>query len=105
MTMYRCVYGELSNQRKENWYHDDENPFIVLKWEKRIHCADGIAFPSLATNYLRERVQIDWGSFAWKANKAELLYFVDQLSCGKLEDSGCLQDGIEYGVVFIKDGC
>lgn len=103
MTMCRCVYGELSNQRKENWYHDDENPFIILKWEKRIYSAEGIGFPSLATQYLRDRVQIDWGSFAWKASKEELLHFADRISCGELEDPDCLEDGIEYGVVFIED--
>jgi hypothetical protein len=41
--------------------------------------------------------------FAWKASKEELLRFADRISCGELEDPDCLEDGIEYGVVFIED--
>ena len=103
MTMCRCSYGELSNQRRENWYDDDDNPFVVLKWEKKIHCLEGITFPSVANRYLRDCVQIDWGSFAWKATREELLTLTKHLSGGRLEDSRCLKDGIEYGVVFIEE--
>ncbi len=103
LTMCAYRYGELSDDRKEHWNVDDENPYVFLKWEKKINCAEGVAFPTIANRYLRDMVQIDWGRFVWKATKQELLDFVANISCGELEDTSCLEDGVEYGVVYIED--
>ena len=46
-------------------------------------------------------IKIDWGSFAWKGTKEDILKLVQKVH-GELEDEGVLQDGVEYGVVFIE---
>ena len=100
--MYDIYYGELSEKRKENWDNgDDDNPFEVLKWRKEIRGIDVISFFHNAKKHLRDEVKVDWGSFAWKGTREEILAFA-QAWRGELEDESVLQAGIEYGVVFIE---
>ena len=99
--MYKIYVGEISPARKENWFHNDENPYAV--WE-----GDAIATEicligtlSVARKMLREEVDIDWGSSAWKGNKQEIYAFFEacKFNTAPLK---ILQDNTDYAVVFLE---
>ena len=99
--MYEIFYGEISEKRKELWDNGDDNPFKILEWRKELRILDFISFFHLTKRYLKDEIKIDWGSFAWKGSKEEILRLVREVH-GELEDESVLQDGVEYGVVFIE---
>ena len=71
----------------------------VLTSLKRIRGMNWISFLYLADKNLRDRIKIDWGSFAWKGSKEEILKLVQEWH-GELEEESILVDGVEYGVVL-----
>lgn len=99
--VYIILYGEISEKRKENWDNGDDNPFEVLEWRKEIQGIDVISFFHNAKKHLRDQIKVDWGSFAWKGTREEILTFAQKWH-GELEDESVLHDGVEYGVVFIE---
>ena len=54
-----------------------------------------------ADEMLRDHVDVDWGSIAWRANKAELLRFFEvcKLNVSSLKQ---LEPAKDYAVVFIE---
>lgn len=99
--MYYAYYGELSEAYRKDWNNDAENPFQVLTWHKNIEAPHWTAFLAEARALFRDEIQIDWGSFAWKADKAALLK-MDQCHGFCVESAATLQSELEYGVVFIE---
>jgi len=98
---YSIYYGELSQKRKDDWDNGEENPFSVLEKKRRIKCMDWVAFLGAARKCFYDEVQIDWGSFAWKAKKKDLLK-IKEAMCVEIEDENELEDNKEYGLVFIE---
>lgn len=94
-------YGEISEKRKALWDNGDDNPFIILEWRKEFRILDFISFFYWAKRYLKNEIKIDWGSFAWQGSREDILRLVREVH-GELEDESVLEDGIEYGVVFIE---
>ena len=95
-------YGEISDERKENWDSRSDNPFKVLKWHKSISGLDWYQFLGFARTYFKDEIQIDWGSFAWKGDAGSIKKLVKSCNCAEIADSSCLEDGVEYGIVFIE---
>ncbi len=100
--VYRILYGEISQSRKEKWDNGEENPYDVLQWSKEISARDWMEFLASGKKYLREEIQIDWGSFAWKATKNELLNLC-KVPGITVRGVNKLDSEIEYGVVFIEE--
>lgn len=100
--MFSVYYGELSETRKENWDNGEENPFDVLVSNKEIKGYDWLDFLAIARRLLRDEIQVDWGSFAWKANKTDILKLKKEWDA-TIEDAKSLKAGVEYGVVFIEE--
>lgn len=100
--MYSVYYGELSEARKEKWNNGEDNPYDILVKNKKISGYDWIKFLSIARQILKEEIQIDWGSFAWKGSKDDILKLKKEWRA-KLEDEKFLKEDIEYGVVFIEE--
>ncbi len=100
--VFSVYYGEISESRKENWDNGEENPYDVLIANKKISDYDWISFLSIARTYLKEEIQIDWGSYAWKGCKADILKLKREWHA-KLEDETSLKEDVEYGVVFIEE--
>lgn len=50
----------------------------------------------LADKNLRDKIEIDWGSFAWKGSKEEILKLIQEWH-GELEDESVLVDGVKFG--------
>lgn len=100
---YRVYYGEISEGGRSAWDEKEISPFDVLKENLDIeHLPNWISFLGWARRNLRDEVQIDWGSFAWRCCGSDLQKLME-------EDPGCRIEGYdkiepekEYGVVFIE---
>ena len=100
--VFIVCYGEISESRKENWDNGEENPYDVLVANKKISGYDWMSFLASARTYLKEEIQIDWGSYAWKGCKSDILKLKKDWHA-KLEDETFLEEDVEYGVVFIEE--
>lgn len=74
--MCSAFFGELSEERKANWHHDDENPYAVLASPISLD-RKGHKLLDVGNKYFRDRIQIDWGSFAWKCTQEEIIKFLN----------------------------
>ena len=100
--MYKLIVGKISSDRKADWFRKDENPYAV--WEGN-SLVEQICIGSTwvtADEMLRDHVDVDWGSIAWHATKAELtrLFDVCRLDTSSLK---VLQSTKDYAVVFIEE--
>ena len=78
--VFRVYYGEISESRKENWDNGEKNPYDVLVSNKKISGYDWMSFLTIARKCLKDEIQIDWGSFAWKGNEANKEYTLPELA-------------------------
>lgn len=74
--MCSAYFGVLSETRKIKWNNEESNPYEVL--ESAI-CLNGKGHRLLevGTTYFRERITIDWGSYAWKCTLEEIYRFLE----------------------------
>lgn len=100
--MYSVYYGEISKERKEKWDNGEENPYNVLMWRKQISGCSGQHFIYIARRLFKDEIQIDWGSFAWKAMKEDIFKLKEEWNA-EFDDEKILKEDIEYGVVFIEE--
>lgn len=99
--MYKLIVGNISSERQTDWFRKDENPYAV--WEGT-SIIEEICIGSTwvtADAMLRDHVDVDWGSIAWRANKAELMRFFEdcKLNVSSLKQ---LEPATDYAVVFIE---
>lgn len=113
--MCSAYFGELSEERKINWYHNDENPYGVLVSPIFLE-RKGHRLLDVGNKYFHDRIQIDWGSFAWKCNPEEILKFLDDNKDTLpwlIKDEDQMIESVRaylsekgdvaYGVVFIEE--
>ena len=99
--MYRIIVGHISPKRQADWYCKDDDPYAVWEGEPLVQvvCTGGVW--ATADEMLRERVDVDWGSIAWKANREEVTRFFRV--CGlRTADLEQLREKEVYAVVFIE---
>lgn len=99
--MYRLIVGKISADRQADWFRNDDNPYAVWDSDALIRITCTIGTPASADEYLRDRVNVDWGSVAWKANKQELVKFF-QSQKYNISALKALDPGTDYAVVFIE---
>ncbi len=101
--MYRMIVGEIGNVRKEKWNIKNDNPYAV--WDGTPFAAEKCRISALSSaDYcLRSRVDVDWGSVAWKGNEKEIrrLFEAERLDLSGLKD---LKPEKDYAVVFLGPG-
>lgn len=97
--MYTIRIGEISEERKKNWHLDDDNPYAVIGGKPI--CEDSCTIDGVlyCQECLRDEVQIDWGSWAYKGNASEIKALFRKL---RWVDNP-LEDGKDYAVVFIEE--
>ena len=99
--MYKLVVGKISDARKKNWNLKDENPYSV--WEGKPISAQvcSISALSSADYCLRSRIDVNWGSVAWKGNRKEIrrLFEAERLDPAPLDQ---LERWKDYAVIFIE---
>lgn len=99
--MYRIIIGEISEKRKSEWNNGDVSVNKVL--ENKLFEKDcTIDTLSTAAKTFRDEVQLDWGTFAWKAFKSEIKRFFQKKGIPKKELES-FDPFKEYGVVYIDD--
>lgn len=98
--MYELIIGKINQKRNAQWDLKDEDPFDILETElyRAITNLNGVVYCS---EYLRDKVKIDWGSWAWKANKQELIQLNSNFELVHFSPD-VFSDGEEYGVVFVE---
>lgn len=98
--MYKMIVGEIGSTRKEKWDIQNDNPYAV--WDGKPFAAEvcRISALSSADYCLRNRVDVDWGSVAWKGNAKEIgrLFEVERLDASGLKD---LKPEKDYAVLFL----
>lgn len=99
--MYKIVVGEISPQRRANWFCGEDDPYGVWEGEALAEAACNAGTWRTADELLRDHTDIDWGSIAWRGNKEEITRLFH--TC-RLNRSGLarLTGGAEYAVVFIE---
>ncbi|MBO4219408.1 MAG: hypothetical protein J5933_00585 [Clostridia bacterium] len=100
---YGFYYGVISETGKTVWDDAELSPFDVL--EKNIHIdlhASWLDAFGWARKNLRDEVQVDWGSFAWKCTGNDLLHLKEYKPDCDIEDQDEIVPDKEYGVVFIE---
>ena len=101
--MYKMIVGEIGSTRKEKWDIQNNNPYAV--WDGKPYAAEKCRISALSSaDYcLRNRVDVDWGSVAWKGNAKEIRRLFE---AERLDDSGLkgLTPGKEYAVLFLGPG-
>ena len=113
--MCSAYFGELSEERKVNWNHKEENPYSVLVSPIPL-ARKGHSLLGAGNKYFHDRIQIDWGCFAWKCNPEEIIRFLNDNKTtlpwliGDEEDmiekvrTYILEKGsVAYGVVFVEE--
>ena len=99
--MYKIVVGEISQKRQENWFCCDENPYGVWEGDSLAEQICYINAWCYGDKFLRDRVDVDWGSIAWKGNKAEIVRFFQacNLDSARLEN---VEENRDFAVIFIE---
>lgn len=99
--MYKMVVGEISWMRRQKWDLKDHNPYSV--WDGRAFAAEECRISALSSaDYcLRDRVEVDWGSIAWKGNAQEIrrVFEAERLDTAGLKN---LEPGKDYAVLFLE---
>ena len=98
--MYKMIVGEIGKQRQENWNVKNDNPYAV--WEGTPYSEETCRISALSSaDYcLRNRVDVDWGSVAWKGTAKEIrrLFEAERLDPAGLKD---LHPEKDYAVLFL----
>lgn len=113
--MCSAYFGELCEKRKENWNCGGENPYEILIFPITLD-RKGHKLLSLGDVYFHDRINIDWGSFAWKCNSKEIISFLEDNKDTLpwlLKDEEQMIESIKryisergevaYGVVFVEE--
>lgn len=99
--MYKIVVGEISGLRKQKWDIPSDNPYSV--WDGKALAAETCRISALSSaDYcLRDRVDVDWGSIAWKGNHKEIrrVFEAERLDTAALNS---LERDKDYAVVFLE---
>ena len=98
--MYKMIVGEIGKQRRENWNVSNDNPYAG--WEGTPYSVEACRISALSSaDYcLRNRVDVDWGSVAWKGTAKEIrrLFEAERLDPAGLKD---LHPEKDYAVLFL----
>ena len=101
--IYRIYYGEISDERLQNWNNGDDDPFSVLK--RNIDIRYGLTwmdFIPWAGKQFSDEIKIDWGSRAWKCTGKDILQAAEENGYIDFEEIDKVVPGAVYGVVFIE---
>ncbi len=96
---YEIKVGVIKPDKLETWKENSE-PFDILDDWKNINQINWIDFLGAARRLFTDEVQVDWGSFAFKATKEQLKQLTEEFKA-KIEGLDELPDE-NIGVVFIE---
>ena len=110
--MCTAYFGKISE--KNNWNHSNGSPYDILESSVELF-GKGHDLLQCGDRYFNERIQVDWGSFAWKCSEQGILKFLNdnynELPWLKEREDSLQKEvkqyiekhgNIVYGVVFIE---
>ena len=89
--MSSIFYGEIKEDRLNTW-----------KENNRIERLGGWDFLFIADELFTDCVQVDWGSFAYKCTKEQLIELTRKTKCA-ISGIELLKPEKIYGIVFIEE--
>ena len=99
-------YGEIADKYLHNWNPENteiNNPFDLLKERYKISFPDTWTdFLYWANSNLPNKINVDWGSFAWKCFGKDLLKIKQDFSNTTIENCENIKPDGQYGLVFIE---
>lgn len=98
--MTSLYYGEIKPERLKTWF-DNHDPYDILV--ERIEISPKLHFQlNYANQMCSDEVKVDWGSFAYKCSKEQLLKLSEKCH---LDIKGIdeLDDEKTYGLVWVED--
>jgi hypothetical protein len=98
--MSDIYYGTVQPEKLATW-ESNKDPYDILENKISFIRAGGWDFLDKADKFLRDKTQVDWGSFAYKASYQELIALRKSLDCEIPDLEKCGED-TEFGVVFIE---
>lgn len=110
-----AYFGELCEERKQNWKYEDTNPYAIL--DKPISLeGKGHDLLDAGNKYFHDQIQVDWGSFAWKCSAEEIVRFLndyketlpwlvesDEKMIEEVKSYIKERENVEFGVVFVEE--
>ena len=99
--MSSIFYGEIKEDRLNTW-KENKNPYDILADNNRIERLGGWDFLFIADELFTDCVQVDWGSFAYKCTKEQLIELTRKTKC-TISGIELLKPEKIYGIVFIED--
>lgn len=98
--MSDIYYGKIKPDKLAIW-ETNKDPYEILEERTLIQNLSGWKFLQIAESIFHNGRQVDWGSFAYKCTKQQLLELRDKTHCD-IENLEGLCDTETYGVVFIE---
>lgn len=96
----QIIYGNIKAEKLVTW-ESNKDPYDILENEREINRLGGWNF--LAEDKLfSDKVQVDWGSFAYKCTKEQLARLKELTGCEIPELE--VIDEQNLGIVFIEQG-
>ena len=99
--MYKMIVGEISRRRKDRWDIPCDNPYDI--WDGKAYAAETCRISALSSAdfCLKDRMDVDWGSVAWKGSAGEIRRV---FAAERLNDKGlaALEEGKDYAVLFLE---
>ena len=100
---YRIYYGEITAKGEGAWNKKETSPFAILEKDLTFSFPDSwVGFLAWARSELRDEVQVDWASFAWKCYGKDLQELKKNRPNCEIESYDEIEPEKEYGVVFIE---
>lgn len=98
--MSAIYFGKIKEERLATW-QTNSDPYDLLIEKHEIHQIGGWEFLDYADKFFEDKVQVDWGSFAYKCTGKQLKLFRDSTNCEikKCED---VKDDEIVGIVFVE---
>lgn len=104
---YSIRYGKICECWKKDWRTPDveSNPYEVLQNEHVIKppiSSGWLGFHYWADEHCTDRIEIDWGSRAWKCTGKELI-LLNEKNPGTVLEADSIDPNEIYGVVFVEE--
>lgn len=113
--MCTAYFGELSETRKQIWDNKETDPYSVFQTSVQLD-RKGQNLLSAGSDYFDDKIQIDWGSFAWKCTPEQVVRFLedykttlpwlvkcDEASIQRVKQYIAERPNAEFGIVFIEE--
>ncbi len=98
--MTSLYYGEIKPERLITWT-ENSDPYDILVERKEI-TPKAFFQPYMATEICCDEVKVDWGSFAYKCSKEQLIK-LSEVARMNIDGIDNLKDDVIYGLVWVED--